>query len=89
MRFRRWKERGVTERILEELGERIRVADGHSAEPAAGVIDSQSIKAADTGSRDTRGYDAGEVNGRKRFIVTDTVGLLVGVTVLAASWQGP
>ncbi len=57
-------------------------------EPSAGVIDPQSVKAADTVSRDTRGYDAGKkVNGRKRFIVTDTLGLLVSVTVLAASWQ--
>ncbi|WP_435871085.1 transposase [Micromonospora wenchangensis] len=36
----------------------------------------------------TRGYDAGKkINGRKRFIVTDTLGLLVTVTVLAARWQ--
>lgn len=86
--FKRWKERGVTERILDELREQIRLAEGRDAEPSAGVIDSQSVKAADTVSRDTRGYDAGKkVNGRKRFIVTDTLGLLVSVTVLAASWQ--
>ncbi|GAA3945474.1 hypothetical protein Aau02nite_77810 [Amorphoplanes auranticolor] len=64
------------------------MAEGRDAEPSAGVIDSQSVKAADTVGRDTRGYDAGKkVNGRKRFIVTDTLGLLVSVTVLAASWQ--
>jgi transposase len=86
--FQRWKARGVTERILEELREQIRLAEGRNAEPSAGVIDSQSVKAADTVSRDTRGYDAGKkINGRKRFIVTDTLGLLVSVTVLAASWQ--
>ena len=46
------------------------------------------MKGADTVGRDSRGYDAGKkVNGRKRFIVTDTLGLLVTVTVLAASWQ--
>lgn len=28
-----------------------------------------------------------KINGRKRFIITDTLGLLVSVTVLAASWQ--
>ncbi|SPL88542.1 Mobile element protein [[Actinomadura] parvosata subsp. kistnae] len=38
--------------------------------------------------RDSRGYDAGKkVNGRKRFIITDTTGLLVTVAVMAASWQ--
>jgi transposase len=86
--FRQWKARGVTERILEELREQIRLAEGRDPQPSAGVIDSQSVKGADTVGRDSRGYDAGKkVNGRKRFIVTDTLGLLVSVTVLAASWQ--
>ncbi len=36
--------------------------------------------------RESRGYDAGRrVNGRKRFIVTDTLGLLITVSVVAAS----
>ena len=86
--FRQWKARGVTERILDELREQIRVAEGRDPQQSAGVIDSQSVKGADTVGRDSRGYDAGKkVNGRKRFIVTDTLGLLVSVTVLAASWQ--
>jgi transposase len=86
--FRQWKRRGVTERILQELREQIRLAEGRDPQPSAGVIDSQSVKGADTVGLDSRGYDAGKkVNGRKRFVVTDTLGLLVGVTVLAASWQ--
>ena len=86
--FRQWKARGVTDRILEELREQIRTAEGRDPQPSAGVIDSQSIKGADTVGAASRGYDAGKkVNGRKRFIITDTLGLLVGVTVLAASWQ--
>ena len=65
--FRQWKARGVTERILQELREQIRLAEGREAEPSAGVIDSQSVKGADTVVRDSRGYDAGKkVNGRKR-----------------------
>jgi transposase len=36
------------------------------------------VKGADTVARESRGYDAGKkVNGRKRFIVTDTLGLRV------------
>ena len=55
-------------------------------EPSAGILDSQSTKGADTVGRPTRGHDAGKkVNGRKRFIVTDTLGLVV--CVMAASVQ--
>jgi transposase len=86
--FQQWEKRQVTERILDELREQVRLAEGREPEPSAGIIDSQSVKAADTVGRDSRGYDAGKrINGRKRFIVTDTLGLLVVVCVMAASWQ--
>ncbi len=86
--FQQWEKRQVTERILEELREQLRLAEGREPEPSAGVMDSQSVKAADTVGRDSRGYDAGKkINGRKRFIVTDTLGLLVVVCVMSASWQ--
>jgi hypothetical protein len=66
----------------------LRLQEGRNAEPSAGLIDSQSVQGADTVGRDTRGYDAGKkVNGRKRFIVTDTLGLLLTVVVLTASVQ--
>ena len=42
----------------------------------------------DDGKRGSRGYDAGKkVNGRKRHIVVDTIGLILGVVVHAASVQ--
>jgi transposase len=86
--FKRWNKRGVTERILSELREQVRLAHDRQAEPTAGIIDSQSVKAADTVPAGSRGYDANKkINGRKRFIVTDTLGLLVAVWVLAACWQ--
>jgi hypothetical protein len=53
-----------------------------------GIIDSQSVKGAGTVTRNSRGYDAGKkINGRKRFIVTGTLGPLIVVVVLAASVQ--
>ncbi|UQU62516.1 IS5 family transposase [Couchioplanes caeruleus] len=86
--FVRWEEAGVTESLLTVLRVKARVAQGRAAEPSAGVLDSQSVKGADTVGRDSRGYDAGKkINGRKRFIVTDTAGLLITACVLAASWQ--
>lgn len=70
------------------LRRRLRTAQGRGGEPSAAIIDSQSVKGADTVGRPTRGYDAGKnVNVRKRFIVTATLGLLLVVCVVAASVQ--
>ena len=56
--------------------------------PSAGIVDSQTVKGADTVGSATRGFDAGKkLNGRKRHIVTDTIGLLLVVMVTAASIQ--
>jgi transposase len=86
--FNRWEQDKVTEKILPVVRAQLRLQEGRSPEPSAGLIDSQSVQGADTVGRDTRGYDAGKkVNGRKRFIVTDTLGLLLTVVVLSASMQ--
>jgi transposase len=86
--FVRWEQQRVTLRILDTLRQQVRQVEGRNLEPSAGIIDSQSVKGADTVGADSRGYDAGKkVNGRKRFIVTDTLGLLITVTVVAASIQ--
>jgi transposase len=86
--FVRWEKQRATLRMLDALRQQVRQTDGREAEPSAGIIDSQSVKGADTVGRNSRGYDAGKkVNGRKRFIVTDTLGLLITVTVRAASVQ--
>jgi transposase len=86
--FKQWEQAKVTEVMLAALREQARVQQGRNPQPSAGIIDSQSVKGADTVGRDSRGYDAGKkINGRKRFIVTDTLGLLIVVVVLAASVQ--
>lgn len=86
--FVRWEKQRVTLRMLDALRQQVRQVDGRDRQPSAGIIDSQSVKAADTVGRATRGYDAGKkVAGRKRFIITDTLGLLLTVTVCTASIQ--
>jgi transposase len=86
--FNHWEQARVTEKILPVVRGQLRVQEGRNPEPSAGLIDSQSVKGADTVGRESRGYDAGKkINGRKRFIVTDTLGLLLVVVVMAASRQ--
>jgi hypothetical protein len=64
---------------------RIREREGRDVKPTAGVIDSQSVKADAVVGLDSRGFDGGKlVNGRKRHVVVDTLGLLLGVLGTAA-----
>lgn len=86
--FMRWEQDDLTERMLAMLRRRLRKAQGRAGEPSAAIIDSQSVKGADTVPQASRGYDANKkINGRKRFIVTDTLGLLLIACVMAASVQ--
>ena len=45
------------------LREAIRLAEGRAAEPSAAILDSQSLRAADTVAAANRGYDAGNYAG--------------------------
>ncbi len=65
----------------------VRAAEGRSSEPTACIIDSQSVKTTNVPAA-TQGVDVGKrIIGRKRSIVTDTIGLLLAVLVTAASVQ--
>jgi len=84
--FRLWRKDGTWERINSALRVEVRVAAGREPEPSAAVIDSQSVKTTET--PDVRGYDAGKkVNGRKRHLLVDTLGLVLMVVVHAANIQ--
>jgi transposase len=87
--FSRWRDDGTLDELHDALREQVRVKEERrNPVPSAGILDSQSAKGADTISVATRGFDAGKkINGRKRHIVVDTVGLLLLVMVTAANVQ--
>jgi transposase len=86
--FKTWAADGTLARLHNGLREQIRMAEGRAAQPSAGLVDSQSLRGAETVGRPSRGYDAGKkINGRKRHIVVDTCGLLLAVLVTAANVQ--
>jgi transposase len=86
--FQRCNATGATIALHDALRAAARQAAGRTAEPTAAVIDSQSVRAAATVPKASRGWDAAKkVNGRKRHIAVDTTGLLLEVLITPASVQ--
>lgn len=83
--FNDWSKDGTWEWIHCFLVKKLRRTTKRKACPSAAILDSQSIKTTACGGRH-RGFDAGkQIKGRKRFILTDTQGLLLAVWLCAAS----
>lgn len=84
--YRRWVKQGLWTRLHDTLRERVRVAVKRKPGPTAAVMDSQTVKTGDQAG--LRGYDAGKkIKGRKRHILVDVMGLLLGVYVGSADEQ--
>jgi len=84
--FARWARSGAWQRILDALRDRLRVRAGRDRCPTAAIIDSQTVPAADTVPRSSRGCDgAKRPNGVKRHLAVEVNGLLLIVVVTAAS----
>jgi len=82
--FAAWKKDGTWQAVMDALRRQLRQEVGREPEPLKAAIDSQTVKGSEAGG--PRGYDGGKkINGRKRHIVVDTMGLLLVVLVTSAN----
>jgi putative transposase len=84
--FRLWRKSGFWEELNTKLREKLRkkVKGKGKKHPSAAILDSQSVKTVE-GGKDI-GFDGNKkVNGRKRHVLVDTLGLVLAVLVTAAS----
>jgi transposase len=84
--FAAWSEEGIFAELNYQLTGLVRDHHGRAVEPTASIMDTQSVKTSTNVPAATQGTDAGKkIVGRKRGIITDTLGLLLYVIVTAAS----
>jgi putative transposase len=82
--YRRFRQDGTLRKLHEHLRTKVRREAGRHPHPSAAILDSQSVKTTRKGGPE-RGYDpAKKVNGRKRHLLVDTLGLILAVVVHAA-----
>jgi putative transposase len=83
--FKNWRADGTLKRLQQRLVKKVRRREGRPSFPSLALIDSQSVK---TGrmANEAKGFDGGKrTKGRKRHIVTDTLGMIVGINVTSAN----
>ena len=82
--FRGWSRAGSLTALNHRLRAFVRAAVGKRSRPTAAVLDSQTVRSDPHGG--TVGYDAGkQTKGRKRCLLVDTLGLVLGAAVAPAN----
>jgi putative transposase len=82
--FHAWSRDCTWAALNDALRTCVRLDQGRKAQPSAAILDSQSVKS--DGHGGTVGYDAGKkINGRKRHLLVDTLGLVLGAVVTPAN----
>jgi transposase len=85
--FCAWIAAGVWARVHDVLYRRSRDLEGREERPTAAIIDSQSVRSG-AEAREMVDYDAGKrVKGRKRHLLTDTLGLVLRIENHSAGVQ--
>jgi transposase len=83
--FHGWRRNGLVKELHDRLRGQALETAGRDRQPTAAIIDSQSVKAAASVPEASRGYDGGKkINGRRRHVITDSLGLLLMILVTAA-----
>ncbi|MEU0634486.1 IS5 family transposase [Streptomyces sp. NPDC005989] len=81
-----WRDKGIFAQLNYDLTALARVKEGRRPEPTGSVVDTQSVKTSTNAPVTSQGTDAAKkIVGRKRGVLTDTIGLILVVTVTAAS----
>jgi putative transposase len=82
--FRKWAQDGPVEKIHHSMLFQVRENSGKEASPSLGLIDSESVKSMSVSA--FKGFDGNKkVNRRKRFIIVDTLGFIMGLVITTAN----
>ena len=83
--FRKWKNEGVFEDIMDTLREKVRLSMGREDTPSLGILDSRSVKTSHHVYSD-RGIDGNKkIKGRKQQTVVDVLGLPMAISIHEAN----
>jgi transposase len=84
--FGLWRDEGIFQQLNLDLAGLVRIKEGRDPQPTAAILDTQSIKTSTNVPAADQGIDAAKkIVGRKRGILTDTLGIILAVIVCSAS----